>query len=79
MVDKDAPRYLIQTSGNGMFPAGKTVGHIEGDNPQQAEENLIAKGGIPVRYRGFLNFVLERTSNSALPTSSGPVVEVVKP
>lgn len=50
-------RFLIKTSGKGMLPAGRTVGHIEAETAQKADDNLIAKGGLPVKYRGFFEFV----------------------
>jgi hypothetical protein len=48
--------YWIVTSGRGMLPAGRKMGDIAANSPEDAEDALIRAGTISARYRGHFRF-----------------------
>jgi hypothetical protein len=52
-------RYFIKTSGKGMLEAGRTVGFIDAESPERAEDALIKSGQVPERARGLFRFETE--------------------
>lgn len=58
-------KILIMTSGNGCLPAGRVVGHVEANSPEQAEEQVIRSRSLPEKYRGFFHYKDSTVQNSS--------------
>ncbi|MCE9567934.1 MAG: hypothetical protein K8U57_38530 [Planctomycetes bacterium] len=56
MTAKAKTDFWIVTTGQGLLPAGRKVGHVSASSPKEAEDALIASGQITEKWRGFFGF-----------------------